>query len=245
MIYLRGCRQLISKLHRYDHIDSLRAIAALIVVWFHSEGSRLVDRKSSVYNLVIHYVDPGRIAVFIFFIISGFVVPITLFRLHNSDWKVFIVRRFFRLYPIYWISIILVILSWPLFHDAPPDTLRVLANISMFQSFIGYDNLLELYWTLGVEIKFYLLCLFLLRIDYLKHEATFPIIGFIFIVFTQLYIFLSNELVDASNGIVVNDYILWVGALLIKDPRNPWVSNVFLCSMGLAVMCIGASTRLI
>ena len=90
---------------RYDHIDALRAIAALLVVWRHAEGILLVDRTTEFAKLVFSFIDPGRAGVVLFFAISGFVIPSSLRGKLTDGTRNFVIRRFFRLYPAYWLSI--------------------------------------------------------------------------------------------------------------------------------------------
>ena len=62
--------------NRYAHIDALRGIAVLFVVWLHvSEAYKSIASVSSqwVYD-VAHTINAGRIGVVIFFAISGFVI---------------------------------------------------------------------------------------------------------------------------------------------------------------------------
>src|SRR3569623_653268 len=63
---------------RSAHIDSLRAVAALLVVWIH--GSELfapLDGGSDWHDIALRY-DFGRIGVVAFFGVSGLLVPSSL-----------------------------------------------------------------------------------------------------------------------------------------------------------------------
>lgn len=77
-------------------LDSLRGIAAIFVVILHN----LLE------SVTFGYFDIGKIGGAIFFLISGFVIPISLYK---KSIKQFIVGRFFRLYPAYGASILLAI----------------------------------------------------------------------------------------------------------------------------------------
>jgi peptidoglycan/LPS O-acetylase OafA/YrhL len=97
----------------------------------------------------------GVTAVDLFFMISGFVIFLTLKK--SKNWKDFAISRFSRLYPVYWTVVtftaILIIIQngfsvsfgW-----------RYLANMTMFQSYFRQENLDKSYWTMIVEMLFYL-----------------------------------------------------------------------------------------
>lgn len=51
--------------------------------------------------------DLGRIGVVVFFAISGFIIPTSLNHRSLHPVRKFLISRLFRLYPLYWISIIL------------------------------------------------------------------------------------------------------------------------------------------
>lgn len=128
----------------------LRGLAALTVVFFHY--SRHGTRYFTDYPFDFW---PGEYGVHLFFTISGFVIYFTLERSRTvGD---FLFSRFSRLYPTYWAALALL-LVWALV-----DSTRglwwpgYLTNVTMLQKFVGYPDVDNVYWTLAVEICFYVL----------------------------------------------------------------------------------------
>jgi peptidoglycan/LPS O-acetylase OafA/YrhL len=139
---------------RYDFIDCTRGVAALMVVLQHSLESIYPSFK--YWSLEIF--NFGIFGVVLFFLVSGYVIPISLER---SGLLIFWISRFFRLYPIYWLSIILAIVFMTLGvmqSTSKIDLTTVVANFSMLQEFIRRPHILGLYWTLSMEMVFYFLC---------------------------------------------------------------------------------------
>jgi peptidoglycan/LPS O-acetylase OafA/YrhL len=85
-------------------LDSLRGIAAVMVAAYHAVGFYAIP-----YGIVGKFLGiliDGRIAVSIFFVLSGLVLGMSLRRsgvLTPSNYANFCVRRFFRLYPAYFV----------------------------------------------------------------------------------------------------------------------------------------------
>ncbi|HYO67998.1 MAG TPA: acyltransferase [Archangium sp.] len=114
--------------------------------------------------------DMGQFGVMVFFVCSGFVIPASLKR--NASLRDFWVRRFFRLYPLYWVSAIIATLMYAV-HAVPPErplshlpvqellvsepVKTQLANITMVPSLFGSASLIAPYWTLELEMLFYVL----------------------------------------------------------------------------------------
>jgi len=99
---------------------------------------------------VAAYIDPGTMGVVAFFCISGYVIPWSVLRAPTSVAQ-FAIARAFRLYPAYWVSLILAVM-------ATSVALHVLlANITMTQRFMGVHDMVGVYWTLQIEIMFYVL----------------------------------------------------------------------------------------
>ena len=149
---------------RYDHIDALRAIAALSVVYVHSvDGFTEVTGIVTWPRLILGVLNAGRIGVSIFFLVSGFVIPSSLDRGGPKGPIVaaFAVRRLFRLYPLYWLSIPFGLLTGFLLWERPVDWAMAAANFTMVQEYLGYASAEAQYWTLHSELVFYLLCVLL------------------------------------------------------------------------------------
>lgn len=151
---------------RYRMIDMLRGIACLAVVFYHAmEGghiSELVAAAPSWFGRMIAHGDTG---VAIFFVISGFVIAHSMLRDQVTSSYVgrFMLRRSLRLDPPYWAAIALALLGAWVSSRAVPD--RVFAMPSASNLLLHVTYLVDLarqplinpvYWTLCVEIQFYL-----------------------------------------------------------------------------------------
>jgi peptidoglycan/LPS O-acetylase OafA/YrhL len=159
---------------RFGYIDCLRGIAALLVIYLHLADHFLTtepnlgawDRSSFV--ALTEVIDIGKSGVIVFFAISGYVIPFSLMKPGDHAVQRFVVGRFFRLYPAYWLSlpaglaILLIVLHQHV--DAP----LVVANVTMLQQFFGIENILGIYWTLQIELIFYALCVGLFVIGLLQ-----------------------------------------------------------------------------
>ena len=166
---------------RYKEIDVFRGIAALCVVLFH-----YTYKNNGVGSFLI-----GRSALDIFFFISGFVIFYSIDIVSST--KEFIINRFSRLFPIYWICVTLTF-SIHLFAYMPFDQesiIRYLGNLTMLQFYLKIQNLDFSYWSLIVELIFYLL---ISVIHYFKSIKFIIPIGIIIVSFSLLNdIFLENH----------------------------------------------------
>lgn len=145
---------------RLEAVDQLRGLAALSVSWFH-----LTNQYHDWIALTGSW---GWLGVEAFFVISGFVIPLSL----AGDWQrrgasalpLFLARRLVRIEPPYLASILIVLLlnfaaaNSPGFQGRPPDvaTVQVLAHIAYLIPMTPYAWLQPVYWTLAFEFAFYL-----------------------------------------------------------------------------------------
>jgi peptidoglycan/LPS O-acetylase OafA/YrhL len=156
---------------RFAFVDSLRGIAALSVAAYHIDRyGPLPGAASSVVprfiNSALHH---GWVGVQMFFVISGFVIAYTLrgMRVTPSSLGNFALRRSLRLDPPYWVTMLFVIglyvLTTSLFNvedglmDQAPTWDQVLAHLCYMQNILGYHNLSAGFWTLCIEVQFYIL----------------------------------------------------------------------------------------
>jgi peptidoglycan/LPS O-acetylase OafA/YrhL len=150
---------------RLAWLDVLRGIAALAVVFDHFGGFI----PARIQNPVYAWINPGNYGVFVFFIISGYIVPASLER--KGSVRTFWVSRLFRLYPLYLFAIGFAMLLWAIHfgdlrgEDADPET-SVLSQLLMMSNVLGGINLPNVVWSLSYEMVFYLLltALFMARI---------------------------------------------------------------------------------
>ena len=147
--------------HRFAHIDALRGVAAAVVVWMH--GSEVFARLPGMDGRGVwlhHFADSvnlGRVGVVAFFLISGYVIPHSLRGPLGPGLRQFAIRRFFRLFPAFWLSIPLAYAAVWMLWQRPFDLGDVLANATMVPVVFGREAALGLYWTLETELVFYCL----------------------------------------------------------------------------------------
>jgi peptidoglycan/LPS O-acetylase OafA/YrhL len=135
--------------HRLQELDALRGLAALGVLFCHFASA---CHRLSILPCDFPY---GAYGPHLFFMISGFVILMALARTERA--ADFIVSRFSRLYPVYWISIAATVaVLWAFPNGEPmPTPKQVCVNLSMLQTWLRVPDLQTAYWTLGVELKFY------------------------------------------------------------------------------------------
>lgn len=138
---------------RFRELDGLRGLAVLVVLAGHYVTSVEVFYPSLAPSPVP--IEDGRFGVQLFFLISGYVILLTATRSQRpSD---FVIARVSRLYPAYWValvvSLLVIALSPPGPFSYPPS--EALINVTMLQRFLLVDDIDPVYWTLAIELSFY------------------------------------------------------------------------------------------
>lgn len=104
---------------------------------------------------------PGVAGVALFFFISGFVIPLSASP--PFDPRRFMVRRVFRIYPLFLAALALIFFAGrtellPRWHDmGEASAFRWIANLTLIQEFVGARPFLGVSWTLAIEIIWYAL----------------------------------------------------------------------------------------
>jgi peptidoglycan/LPS O-acetylase OafA/YrhL len=155
--------------HRLETLDTFRGLAAFGVMIYHyclRYGEIVSPNPNQVpegHGLFLQLVFP-----WFFFVISGFVIFMTLSRTKNE--VDFLVSRFSRLYPAYWAAVVLtftVMAVFPLAGRTYPLQVGAI-NLTMLQGWLLQPNIDGVYWTLMIELSFYALMYLLFRLKQLK-----------------------------------------------------------------------------
>ena len=145
---------------RILELDAVRGLAALAVVLYHY--TTRYDLKVGHLDAPLFEVPWGHYGVELFFLLSGFVIFMTLERTRRSS--DFVISRFSRLYPGYWVGMActltaVAVLGAPYASYELAST-DVALNATMLQRYVpGTPNVDGAYWTLSVELTFYALVL--------------------------------------------------------------------------------------
>ncbi len=137
--------------HRLQEVDVLRGVAALCVVLTHYVP-HWSERLEPVFVPIPN--GFGIYAVQLFFVISGFVIFMTLDRCRSVSQ--FAMLRFSRLFPAYWATLLFATATGVFVFGERLWPGGLLANLTMFQEYFRFPHLDVVYWSLSLELAFYL-----------------------------------------------------------------------------------------
>ncbi len=143
---------------RLAALDALRFLAALGVLAYH-----FTARQTDAWGRDLAEVAPAvagwatytSLGPELFFVISGFVILMTAW---GRSVPSIIGSRVARLYPAYWVGVLLtgalLLLVW---EGKQITGGQVLVNLTLLQSLVDVGHVDGVYWTLWVELRFYVL----------------------------------------------------------------------------------------
>ncbi|MEU6719139.1 acyltransferase [Nonomuraea sp. NPDC046802] len=143
---------------RLAWLDALRGPAALAVTMHHAGWTFI----PGIWEEIDRRIDFGTWGVFVFFLVSGYIIPASLER--RGDLRAFWTGRVFRLLPLllaaYCFALVLVYAgALPLdeqFGRRSPAVIA-LGNLTMLQELLNLPALISVTWTLSYEMAFYLI----------------------------------------------------------------------------------------
>ncbi len=143
----------------------LRAIAALMVCIFHF--TTYIDIRGSLFlesDVIYRLGKLGIQGVYVFFIITGFIIPFSLLKnkFNLNQLHRFLFKRWIRIEIPYLISILLILTISLCFSikngtDFNLDIFRLLHHLLYTIPFSGNEWYNPIYWTLAIEMQFYIL----------------------------------------------------------------------------------------
>lgn len=220
---------------RIDFLDYMRVFAFLSVLIGHTFLSSILAFSMSAENhitlrtfasLIYSVCYGGAAGVVVFFFTSGYIITYVL---QSEPTKEFVIKRIFRIYPLY-IFAVIIETALQHFHDgtALPPLTTLAAKFLLIGDFTETPYSLNgVEWTLRIEIMFYAFMAILKYIGMFKHIKFLP---YVFIACT-IYLYVSAPFpnwVEWSSG-YMNLYgpFLFVGSLILLIEKN--LSNRTIC----------------
>ena len=218
---------------RIGELDALRGLAAVAVMVFHFTGHYGEDvghLDRPLFELAM-----GNYGVQLFFMISGFVIFMTLEKTRTA--MDFVVTRFSRLYPAYWTA--LAISTLFVYTIGMPEQRLPLsdlaANVTMVQSLLHYRHLDGSYWTLQIELMFYAQMLFWFMFGQL-HRVPWIIAGWLVICVGYYFVQAAGLHVSWTLGqVLILEHIPFFGLGILfyrlhKAVPGQWLNHLMIAA---------------
>lgn len=152
---------------RYEFLDALRGIAILAVMLLHFGEHGGDSGDTLIHERVWPVVQHGYLGVQLFFVISGYCITAAAYGASRKTNPVrhFMTRRIRRILPPYWASLLLVTalgLLSVMIMNSPWDTMfpytpgEWICNILLIQEPMQARAANMVYWSLTIELQFYL-----------------------------------------------------------------------------------------
>ena len=140
----------------------MRGIAALCIFIYHIYGTTGIITNWAYPIRIVpeRFLDLTLAGIPLFFILSAFTLYLSLDNRAGEKRKFFkfYLRRFFRIAPLFYLLLILVVLDSLIIQRGVPSWQDILANFTFTFTWFRKNSQLSLFsdgWTVGVEMLFY------------------------------------------------------------------------------------------
>lgn len=217
-------------------LQYLRALAAGIVVISHAghQAHRLFDTPDRVFNF-------GAMGVDIFFIISGFIMMLVSEKREAAPTR-FLLKRFIRIMPIYWLAILFYAGADALFREYQVlnSLEQVLASLLIWGTREG-DVVIGVAWTLRFEWTFYACFAVALLISH-QHRAIFAGLGLLLVIaalnYNKNYGSLLDQMRNWSGGFY--EFIFGMAAYAFWKANGLFTEKIRVNSHALSMLIVAA-----
>ena len=152
-----------TKSESIESIQMFRGIAAFMVLLGHSMVNGYFPSDHLLSKICLN----GWMGVNIFFVISGFIIPYSMYKNNYvlGDFKIFFIKRIVRIEPPYIVSIAMVlflnytntITKWYKGPAYSIDWGNVMGHLGYLNAFTRKPWLNWAYWTLAIEFQYYII----------------------------------------------------------------------------------------
>jgi peptidoglycan/LPS O-acetylase OafA/YrhL len=148
----------------FNKLDSLRFIAFFLVIWQHafSNSFKNISENYIIATIIQKITVTGEIGVHIFFVISGFLITYLMLQEEKSKGRFnigyFYLRRFFRIWPLYYLIMILGVFVLPNLYNTLSFNGDVIKNLFFLNNFdmVNTNSNVGIAWSVAIEEQFYL-----------------------------------------------------------------------------------------
>ncbi|MEB3357458.1 MAG: acyltransferase [Synechococcales bacterium] len=191
-LYQLPGQNIAQKPKKMELLETLRGIAALLIVAFHATGLFKLKFDQAFLLSLWGFGDSG---VDFFFVLSGFLLTLTSFKNIGvkSETRHFLLKRFIRIYPFYWLINFFIIPIYFLMPSFGKGHERNIGSIVKSLLLLPQENspVLVVAWFLSHIVFFYLMFAVLMVA---KPKISFPVI------FSWLALSVVFILVDFKSG---------------------------------------------
>jgi peptidoglycan/LPS O-acetylase OafA/YrhL len=175
----------------YDYVDALRGLAVLGVIAVHTAQHGIFSVSQILMNIIYN----AQMGVQLFYIMSAFTLFLSLKNRFNKERypiRNFFIRRFFRIAPMFYISIIVYFIGWQQWEIGIGNILSHFVFLHGLRA-SWINTLVPGGWSVGVEMIFYaILPILFLKIKNIRYAIN------LFLITNTIRPFI-NKLLSSRN----------------------------------------------
>ena len=226
---------------RIYQIDLFRFIAAMGIVLVHYlyrgyRADNLTDLSFTEFGDWMKYLF---VFIDLFFIISGFVITLSI---RGKSLSEYLRSRVLRIFSVYWICVLITYMTI-VFFGAPrfqATFVQFLANLTLMHDLVNIESIDGVYWTMVVEVKFYLLSVLYLAFNNYK-SIKIEHCAYLWLALSVLYVFLQDTtIMYLANILLIFEWApaFIAGMLMARIYKTKKINSVNAISL---VLCLGLS----
>lgn len=219
--------------HRIEALDGLRFIAFLMVMFYHYLFIAPLQKFIPI-DYTVEAFSFGEYGVDLFFLISGFVITLSS---ENRSVKQFLIARFNRIVPLFIICAVIIFLfsiSLPMI-NIKERAVSLLYSLSFFPGLFGKEYFSAVYWTITIEVTFYLLVALLMTLNIWNKNRILICFVWIFISYANEFFF-ENHLL---SSLLITQYAgHFIIGIVLFEIRSSLIRPVHLLTILLASVLV-------